>query len=308
MDQKKQRQRIYILPTRFGLVFLVGSFLMILIGSAYQNNLVNLLAFFMLSLVFVCMVQTHNNLRDIRISNIETEGGFAGQEFIVTTVLGNNSKVPRFNIETRLREPRARSIYENTLPLLENGTLKLRASYPAVRRGRFQTNPARLSSVYPLGLFEAWTWYKISSVYYIYPEPKGDKPFPWGGEGDHAGHVTFPVGGEDFHGHRRFRDGDSQKHIDWKAFARGRPKLIKEFTEGAPVSIRLDWRSLEDLNTEDRLSQLSKWVDEAKDHKQMFSLVLPGKIVPTGLGISHAIRCWEALASFENHPDAKRAS
>ncbi|MES2965054.1 MAG: hypothetical protein V4760_14305, partial [Bdellovibrionota bacterium] len=61
-----RKNRVYILPTGFGLVFIAGALVMILVGATYQNNLVNLLAFFMLSLVFIGMIQTHNNLKDVK--------------------------------------------------------------------------------------------------------------------------------------------------------------------------------------------------------------------------------------------------
>lgn len=301
-----KRRRIYILPTKFGLVFITGSFLMILIGSAYQNNLVNMLSFFMLSLVFVCMIQTHGNLKDVRLESLESEGGFAGTSYLVSSVLANDARVARYNIESRMRGSKEQTVYENRQTISGRGTLKIRSAYPAKNRGRYRVVGARVSTVFPLGLFEAWTWFKDAVVEYsIYPEPLGERPIPIQIGGAPSGEVGTAAGGDDFHGHRKFHGTDSYRHVDWKAHARGRPLLIKEFTEGEPQSLILDWAHLPGLGDEERLSQLSKWIEIAKTSKLVFGLRIPGQTVPPGQGLGHAIRCWEALARYQSRDDER---
>jgi len=298
--QARRRRRIYIIPTGFGLLYLSGALLMILIGSAYQNNLVNILAFFMLSLVFVAMIQTHNNLKDVTVEGLETEGGFAGGEFLVSTRIANEAKVPRFNIESRLRKIKAVSVYENQSVLPEQGRLRLRAAYPAGRRGRHKLKAVRLSTVFPLGLFEAWTWFNIEADYFVYPEPKGERPVPRPSVTQENIRATRSSMGDDFHGHRRHQLGDSHHHVDWKALARGRPKLVKEFSEGSAPDIAVfDWYELGPLDTESKLSQLAQWIEDARARKTTFALRLPEQTIAPGSGLAHAIRCLEALADFQ---------
>jgi uncharacterized protein (DUF58 family) len=296
---RKTKNRIYILPTRFGLVFVTGAVVMILIGAGYQNNLVNLLAYFMLSLVFISMIQTQNNLKDISVAALETEGGFAGRDFLVTTIVANGSREPRFNLETGLKRQVLISLYENVHPVLPQSNLKLRASFAARTRGRHQVREVKVSSMFPLGLFRAWCWYKIESDVFIYPEPKGDLPLPLRGVASDAGVVAQFESGEDFHGHRKFQEGDSARHIDWKAHARGRPLLIKEFKDGAPQSTLLDWNSLSGLESEARLSQLSKWIEDARRAQIPFGLRLPHRTFPPGHGALHSIQCLKALAEYK---------
>lgn len=309
LKNRRSRRRIYILPTGFGLIFLSGALLMILIGSAYQNNLVNMLAFFMLSLVFVTMIQTHNNLKDVRIEALETEGGFAGREFLVTTLISNESRAPRFNIESRLRRLKAVNVYEGQSVLPESGRLRLRASYPAASRGRHRLKSVRLSSVFPLGLFEAWTWCDVDADYLVYPEPKGDRPSPRQAPSAPSSRQARSLHGDDFHGHRRHQTGDSHHHVDWKALARGRPKLVKEFSEGATPDVSVfDWSDLSHLGAEDRLSQLAKWIEEARVRQATFSLKLPRRTIAAGSGLAHTIRCLEALADFDASAEPARGA
>lgn len=297
---RKPKQKIYILPTSFGLVFIIGAVVMILIGAGYQNNLVNLLAYFMLSLVFISMIQTQNNLKDIAIAALETEGGFAGRDYLVTTVIANEAHEPRFNLESGLKRQLPITIYENVHPLLPLSNLKLRASFPAVTRGRHRLNQVKISSLFPLGLFRAWTWFEIESDVFIYPEPKGHLPLPQRGIADDVGAVAQFENGDDFHGHRKYQATDSARHIDWKAHARGRPLLVKEFKDGSPESALLDWHALHGLDTEARLSQLSQWIEEARRAQIPFALRLPYRSFPPGHGASHAIQCLEALADFKD--------
>jgi uncharacterized protein (DUF58 family) len=305
-----KKARIYILPTGFGFLFLFGAVLMIFIGAAYQNNLVNMLAFFMLSLIFVSMVQTANNLKDVVVEAIEVEGGHAGREFVVTSVLRNSGKDPRFNLETNLNKKKPRLAYENVQPLLPLSRIKLRASYSAGRRGKETTNTLTVHTTYPLGLFRSWVKIEHPSEYYIYPALKGSMPLPSGGQGQTASHLANQKGGDDFHGHRRYVIGDSFNHIDWKARARGRPLLIKEFSEGSPQALAFSYDSLSHLEPEDRLSQLAQWIDQARTRRLPYLLILPDLVIPPGHGHTHAVRCFEALATFvpRNQKEPSRAA
>ncbi len=293
-----KKKRIYILPTRFGFVFLAGAAIMILIGASYQNNLVNLLSYFMLSLIFIAMIQTHNNLKDVRIEMLETEGGFKGTEFVITTVLSNEGKDSRFGLEASYKGLKLLMAYENVLPLVAHGTLKLRSSFEARERGRHEVDRVKVSSAYPLGLFRAWMWLPVKTSYFVYPEPIGDRPLPAGAATEEPGPTLLSAAGEDFHGHRKYETGDSARHIDWKAKARGRGLLVKEFSGGSPGAVALDWYQLDGISTEAKLSQLSRWVDEARKRKLNFSLRLPRKTLPLAHGLQHSTRCLEALAEY----------
>ncbi len=297
--------RIYILPTGFGFVFIAGALIMILVGASYQNNLVNMLAFFMMSLIFIAMVQTHNNLKDITLEQLVAEGAFAETEFLVTIILKNTSDQPRFNLESRLRRRKPHAAYENVHPLLPQSNLKLRTTYPALKRGRSILKDVHVSAVFPLGLFRAWILLSGETPVYVYPKPAGHLSLT-------RSHVVeqdvgpFAVrGGDDFYGHRRYQRGDSVGHIDWRARAKGRPLLVKEFNQGSPSPRIVDWFQLEGLETEARLSQLTVWINEAVASRDVFGLRLPGQVISPAQGPAHAQRCLEVLAVFDDRAAKK---
>jgi uncharacterized protein (DUF58 family) len=291
--------RIYILPTGFGFVFIAGAMIMILVGASYQNNLVNMLAFFMMSLIFIAMVQTHNNLKDVALEQMIAEGGFSEGEYLVTVVLKNTAGEPRFNLETKLRRRKPLVQYENVHALLPRGVLKLRSSYPALQRGRHLLKDVHVSAVFPLGLFRAWIILPAESPVFVYPKPDGKHLLKLGALADQDLGSIAVRGGDDFYGHRRYEVGDSAGHIDWRARAKGRPLLVKEFNQGAPAPLVLDWFALDGLDTETRLSQLTLWINEAVIAREVFGLRLPGQLIAPSQGPAHAQRCLETLAVFE---------
>ena len=290
--------RIYILPTGFGLVFISGAMLMILVGASYQNNLVNMLAFFMMSLIFIAMVQTHNNLKDIGLSQLTAEGGFSGDEYLVTVVLANKSDEPRFNLETKIRRKKPKSVYENVHPLLSKSQLKLRTSYASGDRGRFKLSDVHVSAVFPLGLFRAWVILPGETHVYVYPKPEGSLSIRPSTAANEQSGSQVVRGGEDFYGHRRYQVGDSPGHIDWRVRAKKRPLLVKEFDQGSPAPLLLDWNQLADLDNEARLSQLALWVNDCTAQRSLFGLKLPGVYIPPSQGTAHSQRCLECLAVY----------
>lgn len=279
---------------------------MILVGSAYQNSLVNLLAFFLLAIVFLAMGQTHDNIKQIVVDSSSIADGYAGGEQTAVITLSNlSAKATRYQIDTRLKRRLLQRFSETSTRISPKGQCRQSLTYTCPSRGLHRETRVRLSTRYPLGLFEAWSWKNIELPYFVYPAPIGDRPLPEAIPAlvDSMSN-TFEEKGldqEDFHGHRIFQLGDSERRIDWRAFARGRPRLVKEFkgSHQALTNRDLNWNSLSDLAPEARLSQLTRWVELALAQNLRFSLTLPGVRVAPGSGHLHATKCLECLAVFE---------
>jgi len=132
----------------------------------------------------------------------------------------------------------------------------------------------------------------------IYPRPHGVLPMP-----AHGGHKSGARsrGGSDadeWLGLRPFRDGDSPRQVDWKAYAREAPLLIKEYSPAGSELRLFDFAQLTHLDTEARLSQLARWVVEAEAHGERYGVALPGVLLPADRGPEHRHRCLAALAVF----------
>ena len=81
--------------------------------------------------------------------------------------------------------------------------------------------------------------------------------------------------GDDFAGVRAYVTGESQRHIDWKAVARGQPLMTKQFAAENKGAVYLDFSALRFADVEEKLSQLTLWVIEAERARQPYGLRLP---------------------------------
>ena len=301
------RDKTYIIPTRMGGYFIGVTLIILLVGSGYSNNLVNMLAFFMLALVFVGMVMTHLQLKDITVEEVELNPAFADGEIWSQALVKNPNAIERYGMRLYLPElsfQKGISFSERFAHLL-HARQNSRVSWVqrAGKRGRHSVSKIEVSSVFPLGFFYAWKVNPIQSYYWVYPELRGEIPMPdalKAGEADVASRSS-QESGDDFRGHRKYASGDSSRHIDWKAHARGRPLMVKEINEGDPPDWLFDFRALDDttLDLEGKLSQLAVWVNVAYQRDLNFALKLPGQDEIAGRGDAHARKCFEALAAFE---------
>jgi len=98
---------------------------------------------------------------------------------------------------------------------------------------------------------------------------------------------------------RAYVSGESQRHIDWKAVARGQPLMTKQFTAEADGLLYLDFAAVPFSDLEERLSQLVLWVIEAERTRLPYGLRLPAVEIAPSLGHSHFHHCLRALALFK---------
>jgi uncharacterized protein (DUF58 family) len=105
--------------------------------------------------------------------------------------------------------------------------------------------------------------------------------------------------GDDFAGTRAYVRGESQRHIDWRAVARGQPLMTKQFTAEAEGVVYFDFSALQFADLEEKLSQLALWVIEAERARRPYGLRLPRTEIPPAIGQTHFHQCMRALSLFE---------
>lgn len=287
------RRRIYILPTRSGLVFAGMCFLMLLASMNYSSSLGFALTFLLASLGFVAMHHCHAMLDGLELRAGRIEPVFAGQAARVTLRAGNPRRAPRLALQ--LADEAGHLGTPLDLPAARDGVLEL--SLPTRRRGRLKPGRLRLFSTHPFGLFRAWTWLHLDlqGIVYPAPAPRGAAPPPSGGE--QGERRPEELGQEDFRGLRGYHPGDSPRHIAWQAYARERGLQVKQFS-GTRGSLQwLDWNSLPaDWDAERRLAVLCRQVLDAHERGDAYGLLLPGRRLEPARGEHHKHACLEALA------------
>ncbi|MCK5057812.1 MAG: DUF58 domain-containing protein [Candidatus Aminicenantes bacterium] len=300
MISTKTKSRVTTRPTRSGLILILILFAMITASTNYGNNMAYILTFLILSLTLVTFLQTRSNLKGLEIKNVMPQPAFAGSNVRFTLEIHNRLSGLRSGIY--LAPPGAKSPDDLFGPFsigpFSGSTSEI--SLPAPKRGRFTLTHLILLTVYPLGIFQVHTGLKAGKSYLVYPKPAGLRPWPIPeifSEGN--GESSEVKGGDDFVGTRRYRPGESMHHVDWKAVARGGSLNIKEFSGGGSAQLWFDWSKLAGLDSESRLSQLTRWVLEADKQGTAFGLKLLDTTIAIGSGSSHTLKCLSALALFE---------
>jgi uncharacterized protein (DUF58 family) len=288
-----ERRRIYILPTRAGLAFGGSLLLMLLAGLNYASSLALFLTFLLTAFALVVMQLCHRNLLGIEVTDATAPAVFAPSAGAVELTLASPGNQERPCLEAAL--PRGILI---TADVAANSRQRLTLPLPASTRGIVRLERVRLSTAWPFGLFRAWTWVHAPLEMLVYPRPYGSLPMP-GQSGLKAGtRALCGAGADEWMGLRPFRDGDSPRQVDWKAYAREAPLLVKEYAQGESELRWLDFALLAHLTIEERLSQLSRWVVDAEAHGERYGLGLPGVQLPPDRGPEHRHRCLAALAVF----------
>jgi uncharacterized protein (DUF58 family) len=288
---KINRRRIYILPTRSGIMLAMMLVAMLLAGLNYNSNLGLAFAFLMVGVGLVTMHHCNRNLLGLQVDVTTEVDAFAGREASFEFVLRNDSKVERRDVEIRcmtaggMRCVPARS--SESVPV----------AVPVLRRGVLRIDQFELRTRYPFGWFHAWTYVQGSLTAYVAPSPNGSRTLPAGG-GAGSASPSEARGDEDFAGLRAYEPGVPLKHMAWKVLARGGEAAVRSYTSLASQPEWLEWSSLEGQDTEARLSQLCLWVLECEAAQRVFGLKIPGKEIPPGRGAAHRFACLRALAVY----------
>lgn len=288
------RNRLYIFFTAKGWVFLAVDLVLWLLGTNYQNNLVLGLAFFMASLMVVCILHTYANLSTIKITCKGASEGFAGSDIYFVFVVSTQRKSAE-NIELKFRD--GEQGYSG-LNLDNAEEVVVKIPLPTKRRGWLKPGRLLIESEYPLGLLRCWTWLRFDVQALVYPEPVAVSE-PLSSVAEESGENERPIkGGEDYSGLTEYRAGDSLKHVAWKVYARGGGMHTKEFSQNVSREIWLDLQTVAGQGLEEKLSGLCYWALEYERRDENYGLHLAGTTLTPSKGESHLHTVLRALACF----------
>lgn len=287
-------RRLYILPTRFGYLFALLLLSLFLAAINYQNSMAFVLTFMLTALGIISLWQTHKNLLGLTIKMQVPRPVFCGEdcEFKFEISHANNSRRYAIGIQ-----------YDDAAPeyikLEPQGKGEIKLRLRTSRRGQFKPRGITLFTRYPTGLFHAWGWLKFDLPVLVYPRP--DPKIKWQQsiveqyQGETA---TSTIEGDDFAGLREHRQGESLRHISWKAYAQGKGLLTKTFLGRARPSLWIDWSHLREESLEEKLRVMTALVVAAENEEQKYGLRLPDTTIEQGYGSAHKHACLQALAIF----------
>jgi uncharacterized protein (DUF58 family) len=303
LSTRLRSRRIYILPTGVGAVFALTTFSMLLGSMNYNNNLSFLLTFLLAGLGFVAMHQCQRNLVDLEVSFAGADPVFAGQSAEFCIAVTNHSSHRRHNLQLY-----AGSVSSDTQDLGPGESRVFKLAIHTTRRGYASLQRYGIRTLFPFELFRAWAWLHMDLHCLVYPKPADQAPPPPPSRAAHGHRQHDARGEEDFAGFRRFHDGDSPRHVAWKAYARSGELLSKQFAGADTSSQWFEFEAIDAPDTEARLSILTRWIVDAEQTRHDFGLRIPGTEIRPSHGDAHRHRSLEALATFGIKEQVKAAA
>lgn len=294
------QRRVYVLPTRQGIIFAIALLLMLTGSINYNLSLGYVLTFLLAGMGVVSILHTFRNLAQLAISAGRVDAVFAGDTARFHILLENSGRHDRYSLALFCRGTDAEHAAMVDIP----AGLIVEAQVPlhAERRGWLQLERITIETRYPLGLTRAWSYVQPDVRTLAWPTPD-DAPLPLPTARPDAGDaLSTGAGSDDFFGLRNYTPSDSPRHVAWKASARGEEPLTKVFTGRAASEMWFDYEdnNLAVLDREARLSRLTRWVMLATRDGIRYGLKLPGVEVPLGEGESQREQCLRELALFES--------
>jgi uncharacterized protein (DUF58 family) len=266
-------------------------------ASSQNSAVIYLLVFLLASVVLVSIPHTLINLVDVTVRVESAKPTFAGDEVCLPVEIMNSSRAMRHGIEVILPDKDKTRARVDCIPRESAARLSLR--FPARHRGEHRIDTLNLTSCYPLGFVRASRRFTSNLTYLIYPKPAGDPHLPANRSRFADSLVPQRIGlGDDFAGVRDYVQGESQRHIDWKAVARGQALMTKQFAAEINHAVYLDFFELGFSDVEEKLSQLTLWAIEAERNRRPYGLRLPGIEISPALGQTHFHHCLRALSLF----------
>ena len=289
-------RRVYIMPTRTGMMF-AATLAIMLVGSInYVLSLGFMLTFLLAGLALAGMVHTVRNLARLVVVSGRAEAVFAGESAQFRLFIENPAPWVRPAVMVRHDESGAQTVTDIPASATADVVLPL----PAARRGWLELGRVSLETRYPIGLFRAWSHVQPDFRCLVYPRPE-KAPLPAASpDASFGSRQAATQGTDDFSSLRTYQPADSPRHVAWKAVARSDDMLTKQFTGDASAELWLDWSLLPGaLELEARLSRLAGWVLACEAEGLRYGLRIPGVNIPPANGDTHRTACLTALALFE---------
>jgi len=164
-------RRIYILPTRYGLMLAALVVAMLIAGLNYNSNLGLAFAFLMASLAVVAMHHCHRNLLGLKVDIESQIDAFAGSQAALRFALRNDSILDRRDIEIRCTIETTGAQGSGMQSVPAKAQMQDVVGLPVARRGVIRLGQFEMHTRYPFGWFHAWTYVYAPLTVFAAPRP-----------------------------------------------------------------------------------------------------------------------------------------
>lgn len=284
-------RQIYIIPTRWGLLY-VAMLVLLLMGSInYSLSLGYYITFLLTALGHTAMLHTWRNLVHLQIEVLYAKPVFAGDMTQVSINMINTKNRARYAIAAYFS---SNAIVSNDIKA--NLSTHLSVPISTQQRGYLSLPRLTLHTEFPLRLLHAWAYVQSPMQILVYPKPSGKLvlPSPFV-DANIDGVNQANISDDDFNGHKSYQLGDAPSRVDWKASSRGIGMLSKLYSGASAGMLWLEFTATQgDIET--RISQLTQWVLDAHTARRPYGLKLPSVTLAPSYSDAHYQACMQALA------------
>jgi uncharacterized protein (DUF58 family) len=284
-------RNLYIVPTRFGALWLAGMALLQVVAIQLQSNGPLLLSFLMLGLFLLALHLTHANLQGLELRGAVPPPAFVGEAAPYPLEIHCPERCDGLRLRFGAGEadgPRS----------LGPGRHRLVVSWWPERRGRQPPGRLVLSTTAPLGLFVCWSRWEPPQPQLILPAPLrgpvGSLVAEERPEAMAAGPPEGAAGGSLWHDLRPHRPEDGPARLAWKLLAQGRGAHAKCF--GDPRATEVLLSAAAGVPLERALRHLCEAILRLHAEGASYGLALAGRRIEVASGRDHRDRCLELLA------------
>lgn len=298
------QRRVYTVPSKAGVLFMVLLLVLFLTATNYSLNLIFALGYLLLALMLVNVLYTFRNLAYLKLSASDGTPVFAGETAHFPIHFHNQSRLDRYAIELSY------TLHQESTQIIDisaQNRCTFQLALASQKRGYLALPRIRLQTYFPLGLLRAWSYWYPANRTLVFPAPESPvAPLPI--TPDQQGNSVHPNKHEDYAGVRSYQIGDPLKHLSWKHIARidteaGGTLISKQFAGTGSQTLLFRFEDLpEHLNLELRLSRLCSWILAAEQSGLRYSLHIANFKTERDRGELHQNRCLSALALYPDLP------
>lgn len=244
------------------------------------NNSVALFAYTMLlvSLGIMTMLMTNGNLSQVAVEYPAEFLACEDQELNLPILLRSKTGSECINLRIECWGNKQQLGFAEQINIAKDREITCFVPINLKTCGITLIDTIKVSSSYPLGIFKTWTLIACTAEIYAHPKPLGKKLDSQQraiNDGTQK-QKKLPNNSDpdDYYGLRPFRAGDSMQHVDWKAAARSREWLIKEWSSQVSFDYVFNLEMVPARHLLVKLRQLALWVIQAEKQGSAYSLYL----------------------------------
>ncbi|MFM9836424.1 MAG: DUF58 domain-containing protein [Methylophilaceae bacterium] len=285
-------RQIYIIPTRWGLLYGIMLIAMLIGSINYALSLGYFLTFLLAALGNSAMLYTWRNLVHLQVEILDAKPVFAGEMATIFAVIKETKSLTRHAIVSHFNE-NAKTYSD--LEKAEDKRIEIKLA--TQQRGWLTLPRLTLYTEFPLSLLHAWAYVQSPLRVLVYPTPANNSPLLANLTAfNKEGNLQSTYGDDEFNGHKTYQIGDAASRVDWKASSRGVGMLSKQYSGYGQSTIWLNWESTAGLAHEARISLLTRWVIDANSANFSYGLQLPQQSLAPSQGEAHFVQALSLLA------------